>query len=197
MNGGALTPGAAIAFAWVAWALSWLAAAAWTRKTVARAGYAQEFPGRLIVLIGGIVLFASFGTERTLFPVRWSIAPALGWALFACVLAGMGFAWWARLSLGALWSGTVTRKQDHRIVDSGAYSLVRHPIYTGILFSMLATAIERSRIEPLIGLGLLALGLWMQARLEERFLAGELGEAAYADYRARVPMLIPFAKGRA
>lgn len=196
MNAGAVTPGAAIAFAWVGWALSWIAAAVWTRKTVARAGYAREFPSRLIVLIGGIMLFASFGTERTFLPVRWSIPAALGWVVLACVLAGMAFAWWARLSLGALWSGTVTRKEDHRIVNTGPYALVRHPIYTGILFSMFATAIERGRIEPLIGAGLLALGLWMQARIEERFLAGELGESAYADYRARVPMLIPFAKGR-
>jgi protein-S-isoprenylcysteine O-methyltransferase Ste14 len=109
----------------------------------------------------------------------------------------MAFAWWARVHLGALWSGTVTRKTDHRVVDTGPYALVRHPIYTGLLFSMLATAIERGRIEPIIGAALVALGLLLQARLEETFLAGELGESAYAGYRARVPMLIPFLKGPA
>jgi protein-S-isoprenylcysteine O-methyltransferase Ste14 len=197
MNGGALTPGAAIAFAWAGWALSWIAAAAWTARTVARPAYLRQLPSRMIMLIGALVLFVSLGSQHTFFPVRWTIPAAPGWALFACVLAGMAFAWWARLSLGALWSGAVTRKEDHRIVDTGAFALVRHPIYTGILFSMFATALERGRIEPLIGAVLLAAGLWMQARLEESFLAGELGGGAYAEYRARVPMLIPFVKGRA
>lgn len=197
MNDGALTPAAAIAFAWVAWALSWVTAAAWTRQTVARAGYAREFPGRFLVLIGGVLLFSSFGVQHSIFPWRWIVAPAPGWALFACVLAGMAFAWWARVHLGALWSGTVTRKADHRIVDTGPYALVRHPIYAGILFSMVATAIQRGHIEPVLGAALVALGLSLQARLEESFLAGELGDDVYADYRARVPMLIPFAKGRA
>ena len=193
----ALTPGIAIGAVWIVWVLSWLLAAAWSRQTVARAGYAREFPGRFLVLIGGVLLFSSFGVQHTVLPWRWTVGPTLGWALFACVLAGMAFAWWARVHLGALWSGTVTRKTDHRIVDTGPYALVRHPIYTGILFSLFATAIERGRFEPLIGAVLVALGLGVQARLEESFLSAELGESAYAEYRARVPMLIPFAKGRA
>lgn len=32
--------------------------------------------------------------------------------------------------LGDLWSGWITKKGDHRIVDSGPYGIVRHPIYT-------------------------------------------------------------------
>lgn len=35
-------------------------------------------------------------------------------------------------------------------------------------------------------------GIRMQARFEERWLSQELGAAAYADYRRRVSMLIPF-----
>jgi protein-S-isoprenylcysteine O-methyltransferase Ste14 len=34
--------------------------------------------------------------------------------------------------------------------------------------------------------------LWMKARLEERWLRGELGADAYDAYRRRVPMLLPF-----
>ena len=56
------------------------------------------------------------------------------------VTAGLAFCWWARLHLGAMWSGTVTRKDDHHIVDTGPYGLVRHPIYTGLIFSALGQA---------------------------------------------------------
>lgn len=191
-----MAPSLAIGFAWLAWFASWLAAAAWTRQTVKRAASAREFPSRIIVLIGGALLFVSIGTGRSFFPEVWRATATLGWVLFVGVLAGMAFAWWARLHLGALWSGTVTRKEGHRIIDTGPYAVVRHPIYTGVLFSMWMTAIETARIEPILGCVLLSLGLWMQARLEERFLAQELGATNYEAYSARVPMLIPFLKGR-
>ncbi|MGQ0533878.1 MAG: methyltransferase family protein [Caulobacteraceae bacterium] len=196
-----LTPGLAIGVAWLAWVASWLVAAAWTRTTVKRAGYWREFPARLVALIGGVLLFASFATEGSLFAVRWDavrwdLDERTKWLLFAGVIAGMAFAWWARLHLGALWSGTVTRKQDHRIVDTGPYGVVRHPIYSGILFAVWMTALERERIEPLAGALLLSVGLWMRARLEERFLAEELGSEAYGAYSLRVPMLVPFLKAR-
>jgi protein-S-isoprenylcysteine O-methyltransferase Ste14 len=44
------------------------------------------------------------------------------------------------------------------------------------------------------GAALLTLGIWLKARLEERFLREELGAAAYDDYSRRVPMLVPFVK---
>lgn len=33
---------------------------------------------------------------------------------------------------------------------------------------------------------------WLRARLEEEFLSAELAAAAYGDYKARTPMLVPF-----
>jgi protein-S-isoprenylcysteine O-methyltransferase Ste14 len=188
------TAGYAIAVAWLAWVLSWLAAAAWSTPTVSRAGYARQASARLVVLLGALLLFGFYATDRSLF--TWPVGPLAGWVLFAGVIAGMAFAWWARLHLGPLWSGSITRKEGHRIVDSGPYAFVRHPIYTGMLFAALVTAAQRGRIEPMIGGVLFAIGLWMQARLEEQFLAQQLGEENYAAYRKRVPMLIPFLKGK-
>ena len=43
----------------------------------------------------------------------------------------------------------------------------------------------------LAGAALIAVGLWLKARTEERFLTAELGADAYGAYRRRVPMLIP------
>jgi len=89
------------------------------------------------------------------------------------------------------WS-QLTRKADHRVVDSGPYAVVRHPIYSGLLLSLLATAAVKGTLLGLGGFALLLLGIWMKARLEERWLIQELGEGAYVDYRKRVPMLLPF-----
>lgn len=76
-------------------------------------------------------------------------------------------------------------------MDTGPYSLVRHPIYTGLLAASLATAVAQATATALVGWMLIGLGLWLKARVEERFLAAELDPQAYAAYRLRVPMLVP------
>ena len=65
----------------------------------------------------------------------WDVGHDGAVVLALLTIPGFLFAWWARLHLGRLWSGTVTRKADHRIVDTGPYAIVRHPIYTGLLAS--------------------------------------------------------------
>jgi protein-S-isoprenylcysteine O-methyltransferase Ste14 len=77
-------------------------------------------------------------------------------------------------------------------VDTGPYSLVRHQIYTGLLASALATTSAQATATAMGRWILIVLGLWMKARAEERFLAAELEPKAYASYRLRVPMLLPF-----
>ena len=184
------SPAQWIAAAWVVWALSWLLAAAWSKPTAARASYAQQFPDRLVTLLGFVFLL---GVARPLrFAPLWTLSEAAAWLCFAVVVAGIAFAWWARLHLGSFWSGTVQAKEGHRVVDTGPYAIVRHPIYTGMYLVASATAIARGSGDALLGAALIIVGFWMKARLEERFLAQELGEAAYAGYRARVPMLVPF-----
>jgi protein-S-isoprenylcysteine O-methyltransferase Ste14 len=106
-------------------------------------------------------------------------------------LPGFAFAWWARIHLGSLWSGSVTRKPGHRVVNTGPYRLVRHPIYTGILFACLVSAIAAATWLTLFGFVTIVAGFWIKARLEEGFLAEELGPD-YAAYSRHTPMLMPF-----
>lgn len=182
------TPWPWFTIVWVGWLLSWIAAAAWSQRTAARAGFA-EGPSRVFQIAGALLLFAPsirFGPD-------WDATITEGWILLALVVAGVAFAWWARLHLGALWSGSVQRKEGHRVVDTGPYALVRHPIYTGLLLSGLGTAIARGHLSTIVGFALVVIGITMKARLEERFLSTDLG-AEYAAYKARVPMLVPFTK---
>jgi protein-S-isoprenylcysteine O-methyltransferase Ste14 len=126
--------------------------------------------------------------------LAWPVWPApaiVNWVLFGLVLAGFAFCWWARLHLGRLWSGLTTLKEGHYIVDTGPYGIVRHPIYTGIIFSALMTAALSASILGAIGVVSLTIGLAMVATLEEAFLREQLGPEAYDAYAARVPMLVP------
>ena len=98
------------------------------------------------------------------------------------------------LSILKVWSRWVVRKADHRIIQTGPYALVRHPIYTGISLAMLATAVMLGTAFSYLGAALFTLSFYLKARLEERFLREELGAEAYDAYARRVPMLVPFLK---
>ena len=111
--------------------------------------------------------------------------------MHAAVALGIAVACWARLYLGPLWSGRITRKLDHRVVDSGPYALMRHPICSGLLLSLLATAAAKGTVLGAGGFVLLCLGLWAKARQEDRWLSRRGRKLCH--YRERVPMLLPFA----
>ena len=185
-------PFTAMGVVWTAWWLSWLAAAWWRDRAAAKPPSGQQITYRLLAA-GGVVLL--FGPYRHAFRseiVLWRTPDPIGWVLVAVALAGFAFTWWARLHLGRLWSSNVGRKADHHIVDTGPYRIVRHPIYTGITLSALATAALRGTAAGWAGVVVMTIGWVVKARLEEAFLREELGADAYDAYSRRVPMLVPF-----
>src|ERR1051326_3044460 len=97
----------------------------------------------------------------------WMPPLAVGWAMVALAAAGFLFAWWARIHLGRLWSGSITRKEGHRVIDTGPYAIVRHPIYTGILTAAIATVVVRGTGHVILGAVLLIAAYWMKAKIEE------------------------------
>ncbi len=121
----------------------------------------------------------------------WHPSVPAAWLIDLLALGGFAVCWWARLHLGALWSGAVTIKPDHHIVDSGPYGLVRHPIYTGLLLAIIASVLLRGTLAAVLGGLLVLIGILIKARLEETALRAELGSAAYDAYARRVPMLVP------
>lgn len=175
---------------WGAWFLSWMIAASWSNRTMARSPRGSERGYRIVTLLGMSLLFVgrrSIGQG----PRLWDAPVQAGWCLVAVAIAGFAFCWWARIHLGRMWSGSVTRKVDHHIVDTGPYAVVRHPIYTGIIIAAAATAALEGRPVAFAGLVLVILGFWIKAKLEEQFLRDELGAEAYDTYARRTAMLLP------
>ena len=192
-----MTPAIATAWLWAAWIVSWMLAAVWTRRTQARPPFGEVLlyvvptvAGAMLLFVGANMTMAS--PEAAFAPRLWRLPEWAAWAATALAAAGFAFTWWARVTLGDLWSSAVSRKENHVIVERGPYGLVRHPIYTGLIAAAFATALQVGSAQALVGAALMSFGFWMKARLEERFLMTQLGEASYAAYRRRTPMLAPF-----
>ncbi len=196
-----LTPLQAAWTLWIAWIVSWWLAAFWRARTVARAGAGWEALHLIPTMAGFLLLFwtrpdPDDPSRHVVLSSRldavqlWITPEAAGWVLVGVIAAGFLFCWWARITLGRLWSGNITRKSDHRIVDTGPYALVRHPIYTGMITSALGLAAIEGALSGFAGVALITYGFWIKARMEERFLRAALGPA-YDAYARRKPMLIP------
>ena len=178
--------------AWSAFVLSWIGAAFWADRAEKRPARREAWLYRAVT-VAGVVLLVAGGKQFSRAADRlWSFEPVVDYALVLVVLSGIAFTWWARLYLGRLWSSSVTKKADHRVVDTGPYAIVRHPIYTGIILACAATAAQLGTALAVAGVLVLWVGFWIKARLEERFLRSQLEEGAYDAYRQKVPMLVPF-----
>jgi protein-S-isoprenylcysteine O-methyltransferase Ste14 len=77
-----------------------------------------------------------------------------------------------------------------RLIDSGVYGLVRHPIYSGILTAALGWGLATASPAALLAAALLACFFDVKARREEAWLLAAY--PTYAAYRARVRKLLPF-----
>lgn len=98
------------------------------------------------------------------------------------------FTLWSRIVLGTMWSSVAAVKTGHQLRTDGPYRVTRHPIYTGMLGMLAGTALVY-----LIALPILVLSLFVflnKIADEEHLLDQQFGEQ-YAEYKRRVPKLIP------
>lgn len=120
-------------------------------------------------------------------PQRFHGLVAAGLVIQAAFLA---LAVWSRLHLGHNWSAEVRIGENHQLVRTGPYRLLRHPIYTAMLGMFLGTAIASSQYHALLGLAILAVAYLRKTGLEEKILRQAFG-AEYDDYRRDTWALVP------
>ena len=163
--------------------------------TVGRTRDRRSVIGVALQSIGYFFMWLSF---RPPFPTLSLLpgAPALIVATLAVVLAmAAGFlAVWARRTLGREWSFEARLVESHRMVTTGPYAIVRHPIYAAMLGLWIATALAVARPWGIaIGLPFMLAGTWMRVTIEDGLLRGAFGEAFEA-WARRTPAVIPFAR---
>jgi protein-S-isoprenylcysteine O-methyltransferase Ste14 len=180
----------------------------------------MPFYAYAIVAVGSLIWFAPFvlikkntASPQKLDPrARWGILlvvvaytllwqnsfwarPLSDWrivsSLFFFMLAGL-FSWTGARALGRQWRIDAGLNEDHQLVRSGPYRIVRHPIYTSMLCLLLGTG---SLLTPvpilLVATALFMAGTEIRVRIEDTLLASHFGEQ-FQNYRNTVPAYIPF-----
>ena len=173
----------------VAW---WIIRAPAAAKTAERESVGS-FVSHRVLLLSGWLLFAIDTTHPLGVLSRRLWGPSLALAVGGVIVEaiGVGFAIWARETLGRNWSASVTFKQDHQLITDGPYRYARHPIYTGVLLAFVGLAQVRRDVASFVALALVIAGFARKMVLEERLMQHHFG-AAYDAYRRRVKALIPF-----
>jgi protein-S-isoprenylcysteine O-methyltransferase Ste14 len=173
---------------WYAVAVVWLVLAFRTKRTLVRSGGIARLA--IVAVVLAIVVSRPL-TGTSLHHHIWRPSPVESSIALALVVAGAAFALWSRFTIGTNWSGVVTLKQDHELMQSGPYHVVRHPIYTGLLTMGLGSSLQYDEVYGFLFLVLAAVMLAFKMRLEERLMMENFPDQ-YPQYRQHVKAIVPF-----
>lgn len=176
---------------WALGVLYWIVAAWSTKRSVER-----QIPGGrlLVVIVIAVAVDLVLGDARIHLPaigIRIPDTPLAGWIGAVICIAGTAFTLWARRTLGANWSGWITFKENHELIQRGPYRIVRHPIYTGALVMVVGSMLAFASQRGIFLFAVVVVALWAKSKQEEAMMTKHFPDQ-YPEYRKRVKGLIPF-----
>lgn len=115
--------------------------------------------------------------------VAWALAALTGLIAMGLLLGGV-------MALGDNLTPLPHPKDESELVTNGIYGVVRHPIYSGVIFGAIAYSCWNWSLSHGIGAILLLLFFDVKARKEEAWLEQKFTD--YDAYRSRVKKLIPW-----
>lgn len=147
---------------------------------------------------GGIMITAVLAVllanlARRLLPALDYPVRAPGWMLASIVLiaVGGGFRLWSIAALGRYFRAVVHIQEDHHVVRSGPYRVLRHPSYTGLLVGLLGIGLLIGNYASAVLFELLVIaGVLYRIKVEEKVLLDGLGDD-YAAYMRETDRLVP------
>ena len=169
----------------------WLMATMIGRQRGAPTGYRRV--GRVTTLVSYLAVPALLAVPPLDYAYLHLLGPrggAFTWVGLALFGVGIGLQVSAMRRLGRHFTVRMGVRPNQKLVDSGAYRLVRHPGYLSYLVSLLGISLVFSSILTLVVLAAAAVFLVWHIRQEEVMLRSEL--AGYPEYAQRVRFrLIP------
>ena len=151
----------------------------------------EQSEQQAVLALSGLMFLAAFVVAGLNFRFGWIMLPA--WVSYAAaVLFLLAYALYAEVLRENVWlSRTVEVQENQKVIDTGLYGVVRHPMYMSTLLLFLSMPLVLgSVISFVIMLAYIPI-LAKRIRNEEQVL--EHGLEGYADYQKRVRYrLIPF-----
>jgi len=146
---------------------------------------------RLIMLCTSIGFIALLVVPALDFRFGWSAVP-LGGVVVGDVLVVIGFYFISLVyRANTFTSATIEVAEDQKVISTGPYAVVRHPMYASASLYLLGTPLALGSYWGLVVLGAMIPFLLWRLFDEERFLAKNL--PGYTEYRKRVRYrLVPF-----
>ncbi len=158
------------------------------RRLSAREGEAAQ---RRVVLFSALMFLAAFVLAGLNRRFGWIILPgAVSWVAAAVFM--LGYLLYAEVLRENAWlSRTVEVRQGQKVVDTGLYGVVRHPMYLSTLLLFLSMPLILGSIPSLIAMLIYPVILRGRIVNEEAVLSA--GLEGYADYMKKVRYrVIPF-----
>lgn len=119
-------------------------------------------------------------------------SPLLLAAGIAAGIAAMAMFRLTHKALGRMWSVSLQLKEDHRLVTTGIYGRVRHPMYTAFWLMAVAQALLLPNwfagLAGIVGFGTL---FFLRVGPEERMMEAAFGEE-YRAYKRRTWRVVPY-----
>lgn len=141
--------------------------------------------GILIVALAYSLLWQGSFWKRTL--PNWRLLLSVLFLVLASLLA-----WTATRALGRQWRVDAGLSSDHELVTTGPYKIIRHPIYTSMLFLLCGTGFMITPLPLLaIALAVFLVGTEIRVRIEDQLLASQFGER-FAEYKHRIWAYLPY-----
>src|SRR4029079_8703182 len=132
-------------------------------------------PAQRVIMVGASLAFLSLLAVPALDQrFHWSSVPLVG-IVIGNVLFAIGFLFVGRVYRENTYtSATIEIHEGQRVIDTGPYAIVRHPMYSGALLYMLGTPRALGSYWGLLGFVLLLLSILWRLHDEKRMLVREL-----------------------
>lgn len=151
----------------------------------------RESRQSVVIMLSGVMFAAGFLLAGLNFRFAWVRMPKwIAWAGAVAFLLGYGL-FGAVLRENEFLSRTVEVQENQRVIDTGLYGIVRHPMYSATLLLFLSMPLILDSLPSLPVF--LAYPVMLEMRIENEEQVLEKGLEGYAAYRKRVKYrIIPF-----
>ena len=151
----------------------------------------EEDEQKTVILVSGIIFLVAFILAGLNFRFGWFRRPSIV-IIIASVIFLLAYIMYAEvLRENEYLSRTVEVSENQKVVDSGLYGLVRHPMYTSTIFLFLSMPLVLDSIFSFIVMLVYPIIIIFRIRNEEKVLENEL--IGYKEYKEKVKYkLIPY-----